>query len=63
VLGCGLILLANLQAGFHEQIRLQPEISEALDAPLRETAELKRRLLAVVLPDSGSVTAIASRIF
>jgi hypothetical protein len=45
-----LILLANLQAGFHEQIRLQPEIYAALNAPSAETAELKRRLLAAVLP-------------
>jgi hypothetical protein len=28
------MLLANLQAGFHEQIRLQPEIAEALNTSL-----------------------------
>jgi hypothetical protein len=44
------MLLANLCAGFHEQIRLQPEISEALNAALSPTAELKRNLLAILLP-------------
>jgi len=29
-----LLLLANLQIGFHEQTRLQPEIVEALEAPV-----------------------------
>jgi hypothetical protein len=45
-----LMLLANLCSGFHEQIRLQPEISEALNAALSPTAELKRNLLAILLP-------------
>jgi hypothetical protein len=45
-----LMLLANLRAGFHEQIRLQPEIVEALNAPLASTEELKRKILAVLLP-------------
>ncbi|HSE84620.1 MAG TPA: hypothetical protein VLJ79_00200 [Candidatus Binatia bacterium] len=45
-----LMLLANLRAGFHEQIRLQPEIAEALNAPLASTEELKRKILAVLLP-------------
>jgi len=43
-------LLANLCAGYHEQIRLQPEIAEALDAALGDPADLKQRLLAVLLP-------------
>jgi hypothetical protein len=29
-----LLLLANLEIGFHEQTRLQPEINEALEAPI-----------------------------
>jgi hypothetical protein len=44
------MLLANLCAGYHEQIRLQPEIAEALDAALGDSADLKQRLLAVFLP-------------
>jgi hypothetical protein len=45
------MLLANISAGFHEQIRLQPEIAEALNAALDNTAELKRNLMTVLLPD------------
>ncbi len=45
-----LMLLANLQAGFHEQIRLQPEIAEALNTSLANSEELKRKLLEVLLP-------------
>ena len=46
-----LMLLANLCAGFHEQIRLEPEIAEALNASLGDPAELKRHLLTLLLPD------------
>lgn len=45
-----MMLLANLCAGYHEQIRLQPEIAEALDAALGDPADLKQKLLAVFLP-------------
>ena len=44
------ILLANLCAGYHEQIRLQPEIAEALNAALADVGEAKRKLLELVLP-------------
>jgi hypothetical protein len=41
-------LLANLEIGFHEQTRLQPEILRAMEA-IPETAEdLKRRILLMV---------------
>jgi hypothetical protein len=46
-----LMLLANLCAGFHEQIRLQPEIAEALNASVVTAADLKRSLLTILLPD------------
>jgi hypothetical protein len=46
-----LMLLANISAGFHEQIRLQPEIAEALNAAVDNAAELKRNLMTVLLPD------------
>ena len=46
-----LMLLANLCAGFHEQIRLQPEIAKALNASLGDSADLKRHLLTLLLPD------------
>jgi hypothetical protein len=35
-----LILLADLQVGFHEQIRLQPDIKEALDGALLEPGDV-----------------------
>jgi hypothetical protein len=40
-----LMLLANLSIGWHEQVRLQPEIAEALDAPFAEPVKLKRDLI------------------
>jgi hypothetical protein len=45
------MLLANLLVGFHEQVRLQPEIVEALNAPLENVEQVKRNCLAVLLPD------------
>ncbi len=48
-----LIFLANAEIGFHEQNRLQPEIAEALDAPLLDAAEFKRELLLKVFPHQG----------
>lgn len=44
------ILLANLCAGFHEQIRLQPEIAEALNAALGTAEDLKLDLLTSLAP-------------
>ena len=46
-----LLLLANVEIGFHEQTRLQPEIRAAMDAPVYEPAELRRRLLAELFPN------------
>jgi hypothetical protein len=37
-------LLANLEIGMHEQTRLQPEIGEAMDAPIVTEEELGARL-------------------
>jgi hypothetical protein len=44
-----LMLLANLAIGWHEQTRLQPQIAEALDAPLEEPVRLRRELLGHLL--------------
>lgn len=49
----GLVLLANLRIGLHEQTRLQPEIAEALNAPVPEPDEVKERLFARLLPERG----------
>lgn len=45
-----LILLANIEIGFHEQTRLQPEIAEALNASIPEPSELMLKLLHALFP-------------
>ena len=49
-----LLLLANLEIGFHEQTRLQPEIIEAMNAPVVDPKDLRRRLVAELFPDRTS---------
>jgi len=41
---------ANLLIGFHEQTRLQPEIVEALVAPLKNTDDLRHKFFKQFLP-------------
>ena len=48
------MLLANLEIGFHEQTRLQPEIVEAMNAPIYDPRLLRRRLVAELFPDPGA---------
>jgi hypothetical protein len=43
-------LLANIEIGFHEQTRLQPEIAEALNAVFVDAAELRNRLIRAIFP-------------
>lgn len=45
------ILLANIEIGFHEQTRLQPEIAEALEASVTEPARFKANLLKALFPN------------
>ncbi|MBW7881633.1 MAG: hypothetical protein H3C34_03175 [Caldilineaceae bacterium] len=45
-----LMLAANVEIGLHEQTRLQPEIAEAMAAPIVDPRELSRRLVAVLFP-------------
>lgn len=49
-----LLVLANLEIGFHEQTRLQPEIREAMDAPVWDSAELRQRLFDELFPRRSS---------
>jgi len=42
--------LGNLEIGFHEQTRLQPEINEALEAPLLSVAVFARNFLHALYP-------------
>lgn len=46
-----LILLANLEIGFHEQTRLQPEIATALEASVIEPRPFLRRLVSALFPN------------
>ncbi len=55
-----LMLLANLEIGFHEQTRLQPEIRAAMDAPIYEPAELRHRLVAELFPDPSAQLRLAA---
>jgi len=48
-----LLLLANLEIGFHEQTRLQPEIAAALDAAFIKPKDFTRRLLRALFPYRG----------
>jgi hypothetical protein len=48
-----LMLLANLEIGFHEQTRLQPEINEALAAPILSPEAFTRDLLKALHPEWG----------
>ena len=48
-----LMLLANLEIGFHEQTRLQPEIAEALEASIVDPGEFVRRLGGALFPYRG----------
>lgn len=45
-----LLLLGNMEIGFHEQTRLQPEINEALEAPLLSVAVFARNFLHALYP-------------
>jgi hypothetical protein len=47
------ILLANLEIGFHEQTRLQPEIAESLDAGLVSFLAYSRAVLGSLYPKSS----------
>jgi hypothetical protein len=47
-----LAFLANLEIGFHEQTRLQPQILEALDAAYATKEDLGRRTLQALFPSA-----------
>lgn len=53
-----LILLANIEIGFHEQTRLQPEIAAGLEASVEDPAVFKRRLLEALFPNSGWLASL-----
>ena len=53
-----LVLLANIEIGFHEQTRLQPEIAESLDALVPDPVEFKNRLLDNLFPERGLIARL-----
>ncbi len=53
-----LLLLANIEIGFHEQTRLQPEINEALSAPIIPPQAFARNLLIALRPDWGLLNEV-----
>jgi hypothetical protein len=66
-----LVVLANLEIGFHEQNRLQPEIREALDAGEATEIDLGTRALETLFPGvwplvrrplAATVGAVAARL-
>ncbi len=48
-----LLLLANIEIGFHEQTRLQPEIAEALNAAIIDPRQFAHRLIKALFPYRG----------
>ncbi len=47
-----LVLLANLEIGFHEQTRLQPEIVAALNAAVVDPRDVRDRVIEALFPDA-----------
>ncbi len=48
-----MMLLANIEIGYHEQTRLQPEIAEALDAAFVDYQEFRLRFINALFPNRG----------
>lgn len=57
-----LLLLGNVAVGLHEQTRLQPEILDALHAPVLDPRECRQRLLEVFLPELGWLARLRWRL-
>ena len=53
-----LVLLANLEVGFHEQTRLQPEIAAALNAAVVDPRDQRERVIAALFPDAGWIVRL-----
>ncbi|MEX2281294.1 MAG: hypothetical protein WEE89_02275 [Gemmatimonadota bacterium] len=49
-----LILLANLEVGFHEQTRLQPQILEALNSAIEDPGQLTSRVISALFPRNAA---------
>lgn len=51
-----LMLYANIQIGYHEQTRLQPEIAEALNAAFVDRRQFRLRVIKALFPYNGIFT-------
>jgi hypothetical protein len=56
-----LAVLANLEIGFHEQTRLQPEIRKALDAAYATQEDIGRRCLEALFPTATRWRPVVQR--
>ncbi len=54
------ILLANIEIGFHEQTRLQPEIAEAMEASVVDPKIFKKNLLNSLFPNQNWMVSVGS---
>ena len=52
------LLLANIEIGFHEQTRLQPEIAEAMNAALIDYKEFRLRLIKALFPQNSRLVRL-----
>lgn len=52
-----LLLMANIEVGFHEQTRLQSEIAAALNAAVIDPTAFAERLIAAIFPHGGLLVA------
>jgi hypothetical protein len=53
VLRAQLMLLANLEIGLHEQVRLQPEIAAALEAAVVDPRDVRDRVIDALFPHAS----------
>ncbi|WP_306537468.1 hypothetical protein [Geobacter sp.] len=51
------LLMANIEVGFHEQTRLQPEIAAALNAAVIDPTAFAERLIVAIFPHGGLLVA------
>lgn len=56
------IFLANLEIGFHEQTRLQPELEDALESAIPSREELRCHLLQALFPGAGLLLRLRLRL-
>ncbi|TVP49921.1 MAG: hypothetical protein EA350_01205 [Gemmatimonadales bacterium] len=49
-----LLFLGNVEIGYHEQIRIQPEIEDAVHAALPDPDQLRQRIFALLFPGGNA---------